>query len=258
MAASLEPVSVLRRRSLALAGAAAVVMAGAQIAVPLTTRRAGLSSIVVVALATCAVAAACAEWGPLRALGAAVLVAPAALAVEIVGVRTGWPFGTYRYEGVLRPTLGGVPVIVPLAWLGMGLAAWEVGGRLTRRLGPRVCVGAAALTAWDLFLDPQMTRQSYWVWAGGGFYRGIPVSNYAGWLVSSVLVMGLLALSLPGPRRSTPLLALFSWMAVMETMGFVLFFGDAVVALVGGAATLPLVVAAWARSRSPVPMATAA
>jgi len=243
------PSPTLRRRALLVAAAAAVVMAAAQIAIPLTSRRAGLSSVVVVALAVCALAAAAAAWGPGRAAASAGLVASTALAVEVVGTRTGWPFGAYHYDGVLRPTLAGVPVIVPLAWLGMGVAAWELAGRVVGSLGARILLGAAALTAWDLFLDPQMTHERYWTWDGGGIYRTVPVSNYVGWLACSVVVMGLLALTLPRDRRSLALLGLFSWTVVMETVGFVVFFGDPLVGVVGGAATLPLTVVAWRRWR---------
>ncbi len=246
---AVPPARLSTRPVLVLAGAAAVVMASAQIAIPLTTRHAGLSSAVVVALAACAVAAATATWGLGRATIATVLVAPTALVAELVGTRTGWPFGAYRYLGALRPTIAGVPAIVPLAWLGMGLAAWELAGRLAHQRVTRVAVGAAALTAWDLFLDPQMTRERYWVWSGGGVYRNVPVSNYLGWLACSVLVMGLFSISLPGERRSLALLGLFTWTAVMETLGFFVFFGDPLVGAVGGAATLPLVALAWARRR---------
>jgi len=206
----------------------------------------------VVSLAVAAVAATAAAWGPARAAVATGLVVPSALLAEMVGTRTGWPFGSYRYTGILQPTIGGVPAVVPLAWLAMGLAAWEVAGRLAGSGPRRLLVGAVALTAWDLFLDPQMTRERYWVWDGGGFYRHIPLSNFAGWLVCSVVVMALLARVLPGTARSLALLGLFTWMAVMETVGFVVFFGDPLVGLVGGAATLPLVVVAW-RRRAPGP-----
>ena len=230
------------------AGAAAVVMAASQIAIPLTSRRAGLSSVVVVALAACALAAAAATWGWPRAGVAALLVAPSALVAEIVGTRTGWPFGTYHYTGILSPSLAGVPVIVPLAWFGMGVAAWELAGWITGRQVARIAVGAVALTGWDLFLDPQMTRERYWVWDGGGPYRHVPLTNFAGWLGCSLVVMGLLSLALPGTRRSLPLLGLYTWMAVMETIGFVVFFGDAVVGAVGGIVTLPLAAVACRRA----------
>ena len=47
------------------------------------------------------------------------------------------------------------------------------------------------------------------------------------------------------------LVGVYGWMAVMETLGFALFFRDRVVAAAGGAAMLPLAVLAarrvWAR-----------
>jgi len=222
-------------------------MAGCQIAIPLIGEHPDLTSMVVLGLAVAAVAAAISAWGLRRGLAAALATAALALAVEAAGVHTGWPFGRYRYLGVLRPTLAGVPVIVPLAWVGMGFAAWDVAGRLVPPVAGRVVAGAVALTGWDLFLDPQMTKAHYWVWTGGGIYRGIPLSNFAGWLACSVGVMAILALTLPRPSRSLALLGIYSEMAIMETVGFLVFFGDPVVGVVGGAATLPLVALAWTR-----------
>ena len=37
-----------------------------------------------------------------------------------------------------------------------------------------------------------MGREGYWRWARRGRYRGIPLSNYAGWLVTGAAVMALL------------------------------------------------------------------
>ena len=84
--------------------------------------------------------------------------------------------------GALRPTAAGVPALVPAAWFAMALPAREVGPRGARRRrsspGRRVLLGAAALTAWDLFLDPQMVAEGYWRWHRPGRYRGIPLTNY--------------------------------------------------------------------------------
>ena len=102
---------------------------------------------------------------------AAVAVAATTAIVERVGTRTGVPFGRYEYSGALRPQIAGVPAIVPLAWFAMAVPAREathaaLGGRSTAVT--RVLVGAAALTAWDLFLDPQMVGEGYWSWVRNG------------------------------------------------------------------------------------------
>lgn len=220
-------------------------MAAAQVAVPLTDDRATLTTVVVAAFAATTTSFAAAVWGWRRALAAAVAVVVATTALERIGTTTGFPFGSYDYTGVLQPTVAGVPVAVTLAWLAMAVPAREVAARLAVRRWPRVALGAVALTAWDVMLDPQMVGEGYWTWAGGGPWRGVPLSNYAGWLLASAGVMVLLDALLPGPGGSTPLLWLYTWWAVMQTLGFVVFFGDPLVGVVGGAAMIPLAWLAW-------------
>ena len=226
-------------------------MALTQIAVPLTDDRATLTTVVVVAFAATTTALAATVWGWRRALVTAGVVVAATTVLERVGTSTGLPFGSYRYTGALSPEVAGVPLAVTLAWLAMAVPAREVAARLAPAGWRRAVLGAVALTAWDVMLDPQMVDEGYWVWSGGGPWRDVPLSNYAGWLVSSLGVMVLLDRLLPGPGRSRPLVALYLWWAVMQTLGFVAFFGDPLVGVVGGACMLPLAVLAWRRSRSP-------
>jgi putative membrane protein len=104
-----------------------------------------------------------------------------------------------------------------------------------------------ALAAWDLFLDPQMTAEGYWRWARGGRYRGIPLSNFAGWLATGLGVMVVLERVLPPAEPDVVLVGEYAGMALMETAGFAAFFGDRLVAAAGGAAMLPLAAGAVAR-----------
>ena len=206
-------------------------------------RRQGPTTVVVVLLAVAALGATAGSVGWRRA-GLAVAGATAVgVAVEAIGIRTGLPFGEYRYTDRLQPQVLGVPVVVALAWAGMGLPAWAVAGRLVCSTAARIAVGAVALTAWDLFLDPQMVAEGFWVWPGGGFYRGIPLSNYFGWLLVSAVLMTVFAVTAPGARSRVSVSA-YLLMAVMEVLGFLLFFGDPLVALVGGVVCVPLGVAA--------------
>ena len=234
--------------ALVVGAAAAGLMALAQAPVPFVDDDRALTTVVVVAFfaATCALAAD--VWPPGRVAVAAAVVAGATLALEWVGHTTGWPFGAYDYTGALVPQIGGVPVIVPLAWLAMAVPAREVAARLVGSGWARVALGAVALTAWDLMLDPQMVEAGYWVWEAEGPWRGIPLSNYAGWLVSSAAVMVVLDRLLPRPGRSRPLLALYTWWGLSEALAFIVFFGDPVVGLVGGAAMLGLAALAWLRT----------
>jgi uncharacterized membrane protein len=160
------------------------------------------------------------------------------LGIERFGAQTGKLFGKYHYSPILKPKIAGVPAIVPLAWFAMAVPARETAVAVNRRW--RVPLGAALLTAWDLFLDPQMVGEGYWTWARNGRYRGIPLSNYMGWFVTSLGVMAMLEATLPaGDTADTALVGEYSWMAVMQTLGFAAFFNDPLVAVVGGSAMLP-------------------
>jgi len=237
----------MRRAVQTVAGA---MTAAAMIAYPLAGRggpaRRNLSSGVVGGLAVTTTAGALARWGVARTALAGKLVALGTLAIEHVGTTRGVPFGRYDYTGRLRPTIAGVPVVVPLAWWAMAVPAREAAhAALGARSTPacRIVAGAVALAAWDLFLDPQMTAEGFWRWPGGGRYRGIPLRNFAGWLATGLGVMVVLEVVLAPREPDATLVAEYAAMATMETVGFAAFFRDPLVAAVGGAAMLPIAAA---------------
>ncbi|MGA9276814.1 carotenoid biosynthesis protein, partial [Ilumatobacter sp.] len=182
-------------------------------------------------------------------------------AVERIGTLTGRPFGRYAYTSALRPQIAHVPVIVPLAWFAMGLPARETAdAALGERSTPatRIVLGAAAMTAWDLFLDPQMVGEGYWAWARRGIYRGIPLTNFLGWFATGLGIMAMFEVVLPKNRPAeaapdavesvdTRLVAQYGYMSVMQTLGFARYFRDPVVAIVGGLGMIPIAATATAQ-----------
>ncbi len=258
MTALPDHASAVARR---VAGLAGVVTTAGMIATPLLPQRGAarrvLSAVVVTGMFATTTAHATRRWGTARVGMAASAAVMATTIVERVGTRTGFPFGRYEYTDALRPQVAGVPVIVPLAWFAMAVPAREAAhGALGERSNPvtRAVVGAAALTAWDLFLDPQMVGEGYWRWARHGLYRGIPLRNFVGWFVTGLGVMALLEAVLPPSHDPADAdashVGQYAYMAVMETIGFARFFRDPLVAAVGGAAMLPVATAAVVRKVS--------
>ncbi len=262
-------------RPAAVAGwAALAVMAVAQVVSSRSGHLEIFVTVIVVALAVASVSFTAVVWGWPRAMSAAAAAFALGMAAEWAGTRTGFPFGGYRYTGLLRPAAGTVPLVVPLAWAGMGLPGYAVGATLARRRATRIAAGAVALTAWDLFLDPQMIGNGFWRWAHPGPYQGVPLSNFAGWLLVSAAVMAVFDVLLgtvprpavprpagpasrPGGRTQEPrqitktspgLLATYSVMAVMETAGFAVIFRHGRAVAVAGALGMGIPAAlAWAR-----------
>lgn len=242
-----------RRRRLAwLPRLLAVLTVAAQIAYPLVeggTRR-DVTVLVVLLFASTCVVHAIVHRGVVWALGLVVVTAGGGLAAEAVGVRTGVPFGDYRYAGTLGPEVLDVPLVVPLAWTMMAYPVLLAARRLTRRWVP--VVGGLGLTAWDVFLDPQMVADGHWTWADPSpslpGVDGIPLTNFAGWAVVGTLMMLVLTAVLPRDKASeTVPAALLVWTWVGYVLGNVYWFGTSSVALVGGVLLGALVVPyAWA------------
>jgi uncharacterized membrane protein len=232
---------------------ALVAMAVTQVA----SSRAGhleiLVTLIVAALAVASVSFTGVSWGWPRAVCAAAAAFALGLAAESAGTRTGFPFGAYRYTGLLRPAAASVPLVVPLAWAAMGLPGYAVGATVARTRAGRIAAGAVALTAWDLFLDPQMIRNGFWRWAHPGPYQGVPLSNFAGWLLVSAALMAVFdGLLRSQTRQITPphpgLLAAYTVMAVMETVGFAVIFPHGRAIALAGALGMGIPAAlAWAR-----------
>ncbi len=76
------------------------------------------------------------------------------------------------------------------------------------------------LVAIDAVLDPGAVRLGFWEYAGGGFYYGVPISNFFGWLLSGALAAGILlvvgrARSVPPPGMvDSAVLAVAFWVGV--------------------------------------------
>ena len=233
-----------------------------------------LTAASVLLLSGAALAHVLASRGP-RALVALLVVAGGGgLVAEAVGVSTGIPFGHYDYTGTLGWEVLGVPALVPLAWIMMAWPALVVARLLVPdRAALRVPVAAWALTAWDVFLDPQMVDAGHWRWdspepALPGV-EGIPLTNFAGWLLVSLVICGLLDRLLDrsfdrsaglghrigvGPlRRDAVPVAVYLWTYFSSVLAHAAFFGRPPVALVGavlmGLVAVPLVLRLLAERR---------
>jgi len=152
----------------------------------------------------------------------------------------------------LMPTLLGVPVIIPLAWLMMIYPSFVVARTIANSWWSIALVGALAMTSWDIFLDPQMVGANYWSWAETGLpltgLEQIPWTNFFGWFAVSLILMLLLDL-LPYKQTGTLLPGfLYAWTWAGGVVANLIVFDRPYVALWGGLAMGVFVVAFITRS----------
>jgi putative membrane protein len=169
--------------------------------------------------------------------------------VEVLGSRTGVPFGPYDYTAP-GPTLAGVPLLVPIGWFAFALIALAVVP------GRRAWWGAPlALVAWDLGLDPLMVREGFWAFAHPSYF-GVAWTNFVGWYVAGLALVALLVRI--EPRVRTPhaeagryAAAIGDLRATYLAQAFLIGVGLAFFGLpVAGAVATAAMVAVWAWGRT--------
>ncbi|TAF44298.1 MAG: carotenoid biosynthesis protein [Sphingobacteriales bacterium] len=106
--------------------------------------------------------------------------------IEVIGVRTGKIFGHYFYGNTLGFKLFSVPLIIGINWF---IVVFMVAGTLRSWLKKqkvlRTLLGALLLVVMDYLIEPVAVKFDYWAWQN----NIIPVQNYMGWFVVSLLMM---------------------------------------------------------------------
>src|SRR5262245_45462436 len=150
--------------------------------------------------------AAVADLGARRTLLFGAAVWPVAWLAEFSSTRAGIPFGLYHYTEDTRGQelyLANVPFFDSLSFVFLAYAAFCV-ARLVYgpRLGPRPAVKLALLSGvlmmlLDVVIDPLAVRGDRWFlgrifyYAEEGAYFGVPLSNFAGWMLVGTVGVGL-------------------------------------------------------------------
>jgi putative membrane protein len=143
------------------------------------------------------------DLGWRRTLGFWAVVWPIAWLAEFASTRIGVPFGLYHYTETTRGQelfIGNVPFMDSLsftflAYASFCLARVALAGRRVPR--PLLALTAGALMmALDVVIDPIAVRGDRWFlgrifyYPEGGVYFGVPLSNFAGWVIVGAVGVG--------------------------------------------------------------------
>jgi putative membrane protein len=171
--------------------------------------------------------------GPRRTALCLLALSIFAYAIEAMGVATGFPYGSFHYGDALGSRVAGlVPYLLPLSYapLVVGAVAATWGSRL---LLLHVLQAALLLVWMDAVLDPGAASLGFWVWPEGGVYYGVPLTNYAGWLLSGAVATALLLAVGRWPETPSPALLDSATIATSFWTGVALLSGMVVPALLG-------------------------
>jgi isopentenyl-diphosphate delta-isomerase type 1 len=171
------------------------------------------------------------------------VLAAYALLIEASAIITGFPYGHFGYSDLLGyRILGLVPWTVAFAWTPLILGAYAVAANLFGNAIVRVIATTLIVTLFDVILDPGAVLLGFWKYNGGGWFYGVPMSNFGGWLISGFVGAVIIELFrarfkplLPTPVQlvSSVIFIVFFWSAIAKhgglvapaVIGFVVFLG---------------------------------
>jgi uncharacterized membrane protein len=105
---------------------------------------------------------------------------------EILGVHTGFPFGSYYYTDVLSIQLFEVPLMIGINWF---ILSYGILSGMNQHLPNlhfvfKAGISALVMTFMDFLIEPFAIKHSLWVWAN----QEVPIANYLAWLLISFLL----------------------------------------------------------------------
>jgi putative membrane protein len=110
------------------------------------------------------------------------------LIIEGIAVWTGFPYGHFEYStslGYLVFNL--VPPFVSFAYLPILLGSLFVASDITVNRYYFSLLTSFFMVLVDMVIDPAAVSIGFWSYNLGGFYYGVPISNFIGWILTGFI-----------------------------------------------------------------------
>lgn len=109
--------------------------------------------------------------------------------IEFIGLKTGFPYGSFEYLIDLGPMIAGVPIGLPIFFIPLVLNAYLLVNLLNiESIYRRFIYSLGLVLVVDAVLDPAAVALVIWEYSSSLFY-GVPLSNFIGWIISGSVVL---------------------------------------------------------------------
>lgn len=108
-----------------------------------------------------------------------------AICIETLGLLTGFPYGQFEYHATLGGKIAGIiPWTIIFAYPPLVIGSYAVAQKFSY---PKILTTTLLLLGIDLVIDPGAVSTNMWSFQNPGYYYGVPLTNFAGWLLSGSL-----------------------------------------------------------------------
>ena len=105
------------------------------------------------------------------------------LIIEVVGVNTGFIFGSYRYGGVLGIKFFNTPLIIGINWLFLVYATSSITNKMKVQGISAILLASVMMLIYDIILEQVAPYLDMWYWDNDR----VPLQNYLAWYILALL-----------------------------------------------------------------------
>jgi len=107
------------------------------------------------------------------------------LAIETIGLYTGFPYSEFEYGMPIGTKLfNTTPWTVFFAWSPFVIGAFAIAKKRSSSVLKTLMMSIIILLLFDLVLEPAAIARGLWTYTKDGFWYSAPLTNYLGWIFS--------------------------------------------------------------------------
>lgn len=99
--------------------------------------------------------------------------------IELIGVQTGYLFGSYIYEEAMGPLVFGTPLIIGATWYAVVVGASAIASKIHKHKAIQAVIAGLLAVLMDVVIEQVAVGYGLWNWEGGE----IPLYNYICWFI---------------------------------------------------------------------------
>lgn len=119
-----------------------------------------------------------------------IIICLAGYFIEVIGVKTGFIFGSYKYGNGLGLKVFETPLLIGVNWFYVAYISLSIVGRYRLNTWFIVLFTPLLMLAYDIILEQIAPHLDMWSWVG----NTVPMRNYVAWYIIGLLFIALLKL----------------------------------------------------------------
>jgi putative membrane protein len=111
-----------------------------------------------------------------------------AFAIETIAIITGFPYSSFQYTELIGYKIFGyTPYTVPFAYVPLFIGCFYLASLKSINMWKIIILSTLLVLVADLILDPAAVALNFWIYQSPGFFYGVPLMNFMGWILTGFL-----------------------------------------------------------------------